>query len=736
MPVLHASVRVELTMGCSNIATPLVHKRHQFGHYLHDARYWHGFVPVLVAITNLVLFCACFAQGTLSSADNSSDSAYYLVRASAIATFQNDISTLEQLYREAKSVDRIELRRSAFPYQLHDNILALKAACTPERTARLELARQILKERPDVLLKCAMVSCVKSDELNQAARLKREITYNHIADLFNRLSHATSALASGRFQPLVQFAGGLPFFYRKLLKITPRERKILLLTKSFMKKNPEDPNKEMLIQRSERLEKKRKVQQARLAAVESKRLHSEGLLDDALFYGDQACYLRPNSQKFQKQRLDILRDISGMRRHKIDEVAVLNVERFVKAPDEEALYRRLLYALVRNDQADVARTSLSFTERLPTSSYADEAAYVHTLFTADPANPEQLTQRLLLFARKHPHTNMSQHAETTARSPFVTMLAAYQRERARYHHRLTTYLLLGRRTEEARFHMTESEALPFEDRLAEYAGVVLVTDMLMRGLKLALANPISREAVVERAVSYIHRYPDTNEAKELAVEVARYYEKQACDEAALYYYALADQLTSQCVMRVENSSFRRLYALAHRAQSPELRVHILREIQTRYPDSKLVSKVKKELEEIEETPIIEGRIAKSVFQARPSLWNREGLPLQQKLFDGNRRNGEMTEEGVTIFSNNQLQYFVYGESHPRSLEITAETRRLLLSLAGELQYQQRIQSKMTARYRQPRFPVEVTGSIGQTGVEAFPTLRTLEYKDEDLPLYK
>ncbi len=706
-------------------------------HHSHFASRSSGLtVPVIIAAVCSALCCACFAQGFSSNGNCTSNTAYQIVRASAIASFTGDVLLLDRLYKEAKNLERPEPGRVALPYRLHDNILALQAACTPDRVSRIKLARRILKEHPDALLKPGILTNVQSDELNRASRLRWELYYNHVASMFNRLSKSTSQLISGQLQPLFQFALDLPFLYQRFSKITPRERKILVLANTYLKKHPEDPRVETLSRQIQRLEKKRRVQQAILAAAQSKRLRAAGRLDDSLFSIQQACRLIPKARKFEKQRLNILRDISRARRRQIDTVTVLDGELFQNASDEEILYRRLLYALARNDQADITRTSLTFTQYVPTSKFADEAAYAHALFTADPANPEQLSERMRLLAKQYPQTNMAQHTEQVAQSPFINPLAAYDRENARYHHRLATYLLLGVHTNESRLYMAASETMPQQNKFAQHMGIICITDIPMRALKAALANPVSKESVIDRAILFINKYPVSLQAKRLSAKVARYYENDARGEEALHYYALADQLTTQCIARVENTCARHLYVLALRVPSPEPRVSILREILTLYPDSKLRKKVKKELAAIERTPIIKQTIPKTVLQVTPVLWNHKGLRLQQELFDGDRRNSEMTKEGVTIFSNNQAHYFVYGDSHPRTLEIDAEARRVLSSQIAELNYQQRIQLEIQARSKRPRFPLEVTGSIGEAGIVAYPTLQKIEYKEEDLPLYK
>lgn len=682
------------------------------------------------------LLCSVsLARSYSSNSACTSDTAYEIVRSSALAAFTGDILLLDQLYKEAKSLESPKPADAGLSYQLHDNILALRAACTPDRKSRLELARRILKEHPDALLKPAIQAHIQEDELNYATRLRRELTYNHVAGMFNELSRSISQLASGRLQPLLQFGLDLPFFYRRFFTMSPRERKILVLYDTYLKKHPDDSRVETLIRRIEHLEKKSQQQEAALAAAQSKYLRGANRHDDSLFFIQQACNLMPKSRKFQKQKLDILRDISRGHRRQIDTATVLDGERFQNAPHEEALYRRLLYALARNDRADITRAALAFTQQSPTSGFADEAAYVHAIFSTDYTDPQRIAERLHLFAKQCSQTNMARHAELLAQSYFANPLVAYNRENANYHHRLATYLLLGTSTNESRLYTMTSEGIQ-QHKLADYMGIVLVSDILMRSLRVALANPVSKERVIDRAIFCIAKYPESSKARTLAAEVARFYEKNSRGDEALHYYALADQLTTQCVTRVENTCARHLYTLAHSVPSPEPRVHVLREIQTRYPESKLVNKVKKELAAIEKKPIIEQRISKRVLQATPILWNNTGLRLQPELFDGDRSNTEMTQQGVTILSNNQAHYFVYGDRRLRTLEVSPDARRILSSQIAELDYQQAIQSEVQSRSKQPRLPLEITGSIGQTGIEAYPGLQEIEYKEEDLPLYK
>jgi hypothetical protein len=323
-----------------------------------------------------------------------------------------------------------------------------------------------------------------------------------------------------------------------------------------------------------------------------------------------------------------------------------------------------------------------------------------------------------------------------AQSVFTNPLAAYERENARYRHQLTKYLLLGIRSSESHPYTAESEEIYPQNKFADLMRIIYLTDMLMRAPTVVLANPVSRESVVDKEISYISKYPATPQAKRLAANVARYYEKNARSEEALHYYALADKLTTKCITRVENKCARHLYALSHGIQSPELRMRILREIQNRYPHSKLLKKVKKELAAMERTPIIEHVIPKTVLQATPTVWNRKGLRLQPELLDGDHHNGEMTKEGVTILANNQAHYFVYCDSRPHTLEIDAEGKRILSSLIAERNYQQSIQSEIQALSKRPRLPIEITGSIGESGVLAYMTLQKIEYDEEDLPLYK
>ena len=155
-----------------------------------------------------------------------------------------------------------------------------------------------------------------------------------------------------------------------------------------------------------------------------------------------------------------------------------------------------------------------------------------------------------------------------------------------------------------------------------------------------------------------------------------------------------------------------------------------------YPDCKITATAQRELDKLPPT-VDEGAIVLTRKMLASDVELVQALGLDPALVDGQKRNGELTDEGVAInAAANQYSFKLRDASaferrpiaKARRDWIIARSRALLAASGFELSSKQALRRRV--------LPVEIEGGAGSSGIEVAPKLLPYPERSTDARYFR
>jgi len=618
---------------------------------------------------------------------------------------------------------------------LTDNLLYLFSTRMEERDRDLAWQKRLLRVSPDPFLKVRLRNNLASDELRAAGRLLRANVYNRLTMTLNHTSNAVSDVLQGKLQTLIQLPVDLVYAWYQLGLSSPRERKSEFLLKQFLRKYPHTPERRDIESLVERLDEKRKKGLSDQEYRYGRFFLNHHNLHRALFHLENAAALNPSSKKIEKHLMRAKQEISRAQRYRQEFLSVLQGEDFFFPEEEKQAYQQLIYGIIIENRDSLLYETREFHSRFPDSNYADDAAYAEILCFDRTQNRNDLLQYLEALIRQYPESNAHRFAQRTLQDPCFNPLLQVQEAKREYRADLERYILFGNRSLDEQVYIASSSAASYYSYAGENIGIVFLLDVLVRGAKCLLTDPISQDAVLEAACHYELTNPLAPDISSIRELMARLYARRNQYPSALYYAHKAGTFPVEKIQKLSHNHAKYLFRLIIQNPDPERKIRYLSQLVFLFPDAPVTKKAQKELDKLVEESLYDYRVSKEELAPYPEIW-KGTLDMGEQLFDARGENGEIAGEGIQILKDGSIHYYLDGDPEPREILLTGEKKDLFRTQLETLKFWKPATLQKGEKPKERPFPLELSGAWGPSGWELYPAFVPLEEDSEGLSLYR
>ncbi len=638
-----------------------------------------------------------------------------------------------------KRYRREELKARHSPRQtspdLAPNLLALYASGIDDRDLFIGWQRKLRHRRTDPFLKSSTLNYISRDELLCARRLLRHNRYNHFTGALNHTSAAVSSLLQGQTQPLFQLPIDFAYALHSLKEASPRQRKSLFLLKRFGGKYPDPVRQKKLKPLIEKLGKRRRKQifenDYRLGKISRKNKN----LHRALFHFRNALSTNPHSKKVKKQIRQIESELMRQKRNRRATMAVLDGENFFFSLDEKRAYKGIVTALAAGEPDTLLEHISLFEKDYARSNYIDDAEYAATTIPDPQKNWCDVLYLLRNLEKKYPDTNSARYAAAALCDPNFNPSLDIKNAKHILSADLRKYILLGKRKPEEQLYIASSGVVQSSTYAPENLGILYVIDIAVRGVKSIFSHPIPPDALIEAASRYERIYPDDPDSTHMCELLARLYARKHLYARALIYAHRAGTFHPRYLRKLSNRHARKLYILINRLTNPQQKIRNLERLIAQFPDAPIIKKARRDLGKLSLESIYEFSISKKELEVYPDLWRKTALSLAPAFFDGKKRNGELTDDGIKVLKNGPVLYHLKGIKVAYEIDITPAQRKMIRTRLDALRTGSTYLEAVHKKTERP-FPLEISGGIGTRGFEAYPAFHPIEYRSGDLELFR
>jgi tetratricopeptide (TPR) repeat protein len=195
-------------------------------------------------------------------------------------------------------------------------------------------------------------------------------------------------------------------------------------------------------------------------------------------------------------------------------------------------------------------------------------------------------------------------------------------------------------------------------------GTLALVNTGAKVFQLLTGNPISHQPIITEGEKYLHKTPAEKRDPEVYGILATAYEKEGRYDKAIEYYRLAGQ--EEKVPALQERAAQALLHMAEESPHQAQKESYLRRLVEHYPNTKAVRKAAPQLRELVQPENRGLKLSKAFLREHPELSGASGLGLKETLFDRDRDNVEIANEGVTLLANGEIVIYLQSEEGSRA----------------------------------------------------------------------
>ena len=534
-----------------------------------------------------------------------------------------------------------------------------------ERQRYLAAQRQALKNTSSPERKKYLQAIIDEDDLTRADQLTRQSSFNEMGGVFNRLLSSVDLIgvASGNYiGAAAETAIGQAYSLLNT-EMSVEERRALTRNTDHLKRYPNDSRNSTIVKEIEKLEKKKTAALVRKQLDHSKQAAQKGDIDKALFYAEIASYLDGQSQIAQAE-LQKLSKSYLQRSEQQNQGLSVQAEKLA-SPEQQEDIEELLLALSLRDQQQVARQAASLEKKYGGKPLADSARDALSVALEMQGRHEEAQKMIERLADSAKTPGVQKRAAALLQSPEYNLLATFREARSERRLESVKYVLLGEDLLKKNLIYAAgavAAAGPAGAVTLGAANAMMVSNNLINVLS---NNPVSAQSVIDAGVAYVRSHPDSVSATEVYKILADTYEEKGMIDKAIAYHELAGTPAEKLSSLKQNAATALLNA-ATKSKGRGTQEYYLTSLLDQYPESPAAAEATKKLAELAKTDNHGLRMSKEFLKENPELFGPAGLGLKASLFDGNPRNMELADRGVSITGDNQLLIYYQTPSAVRS----------------------------------------------------------------------
>jgi hypothetical protein len=598
------------------------------------------------------------------------DEADRAARDAAVALWRSDAAGVA---RAAASLEQIEAEREAAglpPTGLAAYARDAETALLPAGPERRAAQKRVLKRRDAPReLATRLEQDVADDPLALARKRLREDRVIRWGGAANEVSEGVGgSIAAPLFLPvrLAQALVRVALHLHDEEAMTPRERQALRHWKDFVEENPSAPEAAELVDKIEAAQARWIEMQVHRAVKQGEEALAEDEPILAAFLAERA--LRYRSEDARALSL-LERATRAGRTWNENRARTLTVASPV-APLDDASFR-LARALL-DPQADLGAAAQAVLDSRDAGAHPREIAELSLALVAREAGREDESwQRLEAVAKRD--DAVGRHASAMLHdfdaNPYL-MFRLARREKTQENARR---VLLGPLAFGAHDH-----DLPHPvEWLAE---VPTLTSVVLGLPSRLLAFPYGRSekrAAAALGRRYLERNPNGAHAAEVRVWLLDYEKARGNAVGALAIAEGTDALGEKERAELREDAAKQVVAAANRERTRAGRVQLLARAAELFPETDAARAARESVRrEVERGTPQHIRVSREYLVENPEVAGPNGFALQAALLDGDVRNGELHEDGITLIGGRWIELAYVGAAGKNG---APETRRVEVS---------------------------------------------------------
>ncbi len=556
------------------------------------------------------------------------------------------------------------------------------------RRAYLSYAEATLDEGdPDPELRRRLERELDSEPLVIAERRLSEDRRRKYGSVVNRLMKPVSQLALATLNPIETGSAAIA----SLLSVhgfpeaTVQERQALHAYQQFLDQNPDSPETERVLEHVQRYQGEWRSQVHGEALEAAQRAFEMGRPDVALAHLDRADRLIPGDEEAFDLRL---RSDAALGRRGRKVRRALDAEALVGTPLPSGgrdTYAMLATAVIASPMTEVEELIDESSPSALAPALDDEIAYIEALARKESGDERGFFKRLEKLAKQDPRKRgMVRHARTTfydpAQNPYRALRAARRTDRGNR----AMWILLGSR---ANGPPKLGLPRPVEWVLGLPGMVIAFVTQPLRLMQYPSVRPRFGGPVLHSGEAYVARFPHGAHADEVHAELEALYVTRRQWSRALEHHRERSDANAETVARYRDQIAERTLRAAASERHREVRISIYRSVMTEYADTPHAETARREIYTLmtEYTPQ-NIRLSREFLEESPELWGPDALALNPELFDEEKGDGELAEEGITLLGGTLIRIELV-EMDPVVRKIPADDFARFVALLEEAAYE-------------------------------------------------
>ncbi|MFQ5697599.1 MAG: hypothetical protein ACE5IL_04855 [Myxococcota bacterium] len=514
---------------------------------------------------------------------------------------------------------------------------------------------------------------IDSEPLAVARQRLQEDRRRKLGSLVNRITRPLFKLAiAATVNPFETGSAALSslLVMRRFPEATVQERQALHAFQEFVDRHPDAPEAEDAVAQISRyrLQWRRHEHSEALAVAE--RALRLGREDAALAHLDRADRLLPGDPRTNRLRERAQARAEARRERVRRALSVQPADASALGPEATRELADLARATLAAPLPVLAESARKWRQRDPAGALADEATFVEALATANRGDETAFFEALSRLDRADPsQSNMARHAAWILRDPEQNPYRVLTRARRNDRGRRLRWILLGSRSRGARRYNLPR---PLE-WIVDLPG--FASQLATFPLRIA-QYPVQRArfggGVLSAGERYLAHFPHGRYAEPVHRELEGLWAQRKQWSRALEHQEARKDRSARKVAHYRSLIALRTLEAARGERRVDVRAELYRSVVVHYGDTPSAETARSELRDLiaSWTPQ-KIRLSRAFLEEVPELWAPGALSLQAALFDGEKANGEMADDGITLTGGSRIRVALV-DAKPKSLDVPPE----------------------------------------------------------------
>lgn len=511
---------------------------------------------------------------------------------------------------------------------------ALKNSSTPSRQKYLE-------------------AIINHDDLNQSEQLMRQSSTNFWGGLANRLISSVDlvGVASGNFIGAAAETTISQLYALMDRDMAIEERRALARDLDHLKRYPNDPKNAAIAKEVAALDKKKKDVLVRKQIDKAREALAKGDFDRALFHGELASFLDPQSKEIDNVRQQAQKSLGE--KEAAQKKSLAAVTESPSNAEQQADVSKLLEALSLRDSNQIQRVAIDLDRKYRGKPLGDAARDAESVGLELKGWREAAKKTLEDLTKSSSSPELRLRAAALLQSPEYNLLTPFHDARTDRQLQSAKYVLFGE--DFLRRNLLFAAGAMAAGGPGAVASLGMANALMVGTNFYAVMtnNPISAQPVIDAGVAYVRNHPNSENAGDVYQVLANAFEERGLFDKAISYHMLAGS-PKEKIAALQDKSAKALLNAANKSAERDLREYYLTSVIDRHPDTPAAAEAMKSLANLAKEENQGLRMSKQFLMEHPELYGPRGLGLKATLFDGRAQNMELADRGVNLVTDKEM----------------------------------------------------------------------------------